>query len=175
MDEINNFEYYAIVEKLKLLDSEQLLSKKKRVIRDNVHEYQVLNPDKEKSIEMIKRFVTCVCDNNYNASFVDVVRLIIAGGDEHFIRVRLGNILYYLSEYGLSVITDMMNKHETLNTLKYRAQLYNIYKTEFEKQILQSKLYEYYESRFADENDLIDYIRSFTHIQLLEECDKHNL
>lgn len=157
----------SIIDNLECLNTENITTKRKHRYKDGSREQICDMPDREKAKEMVTLFLTTVDDLGYNASFIDIMKLFIEGAYEHFIYVRIGAFNYYLSEFGLNVIVDMMKDKATTFQLQLRAQNYGVKKTKFARNFLITGLAQHYLDNFnGNMNAAYRYYSKFTEMEL---------
>lgn len=134
--ENQRYDMYAVNKKLELSEDKFAVVEKRQ--RDGkIKEVYVETPDKEKSLELINKFMNAVNDTGFNASIVDVKKIMLWGSYEHFLHVRIGSYLYYLSEIGVDKIVELIRKNEMISYIQQRASNYGIRKTASHKRMMQ--------------------------------------
>lgn len=131
-------EYYGKYAIKNKLDSfgDNIISSEKRARYGKVKVVTFEVPNKEKSLYLIDKFMKTVEETGYDASVVDVKKLMLNGSYEHFLRVRLRSHLYYLSERGIDVITEMMRNNDGIEFIQHRASDFGIKKTGLHKRLM---------------------------------------
>lgn len=133
--ENEHYDMYAVNELELKWDKLAIPVKKRR--NGKVKEVYVEIPDKEKSLELINKFMGAVKETGFNASIVGVRKDMLYGSCEHFLHVRIGSYLYYLGERGVDEIVDLIRKNETITYIQQRASNFGMRKTASHKRMLQ--------------------------------------
>lgn len=134
--ENQRYDMYAVNKKLELSEDKFTVVEKRQ--RDGkIKEVYVETPDKEKSLELINKFMNAVNDTGFNASIVDVKKELLWGSYEHFLHVRIGSYLYFLGERGVDEIVEMIRKGELVTYIQQKASNFGIGKTADHKRMLQ--------------------------------------
>lgn len=162
--ETERYDMYAVNKKIESSkDKLAVIEKKQR--NGKIKNVYVETPDKEKSLELINKFMNAVNETGFNASILDVRKEMLYGSCEHFLYVRIGSYLYFLGERGVDKIVEMIRKGELVAYIQREASNYGIRKTAMHKSIIQEDLM----GRVDDPDRVVNEMSGLTDKELTEK------